>query len=76
MGKNESRKTKTKEVQDNTSQEVVSPERRELIKKTAYVAPTIVVLGALSPLSSAMAQIGSPPPPPSPSDDEYIPVNI
>jgi len=48
------------------SEKPESPERRKIIKKAAYIAPTVIVLGVLSPID-AVAQIGSDPPPGPPT---------
>ena len=46
-----------------------SPARRKIIKKAAYIAPTIIVLGVLSPIEAVA--LPSPPPPPGPSPGPY-----
>ena len=46
---------------------VESDERREFIRKSAYVAPTLTLLGTLANLNSASAQSGDPEPPPPPT---------
>ena len=54
-----------------------SPEshsRRKVIKKAAYIAPTIIVLGVLSPIE-AVALPSPPPPPESPLSPLYQPQN-
>ena len=62
-----------KEIKKNndktgSSESPESPARRKIIKKAAYIAPTIIVLGVLSPIE-AMAQVsGLPPPPPPPGE--------
>ena len=58
MNGNKDRKEKYK----NCSESPESTSRRKLLKKAAYVAPTIVVLGVLSPID-AVAISGPPPPP-------------
>lgn len=49
---------------NNEKQETAqSPERRKLLKKAAWVAPTVVVLGVAAPLEKAFADSfgGTPP---------------
>ncbi len=68
-----------KEIKEN-SDKSASPEnpeshsRRKVIKKAAYIAPTIIVLGVLSPIE-AVALPSPPPPPESPLSPLYKPQN-
>lgn len=45
---------------------VVSQERRDLLKKAAYTAPTLVVLGVITPIDKGYAMSNPPPDPSSP----------
>jgi hypothetical protein len=47
---------------DNLEQQPNSPERRKVLKKAAYVAPVVISLGLLNPISSAHAWSVPPPP--------------
>ncbi len=51
---------------DKETSEVAYPERRQLLKKAAYVAPAIMAMGVMTPLAKA-GGVGSLPPPVEPS---------
>ena len=55
-----------------SAEKPASIDRRKVLKKAAYVAPTIVVLGVLSPID-AVALPSPPPPPGSPLSPLYQP---
>jgi len=57
-------------IKKESDKKVVSLPRRELLKKLAYIPPTLVVLGVLTPQS---AGADSPPPPPTSSPDQFGP---
>ena len=44
---------------------LVEKERRSFLKKAAYVAPTLIILGQLSHPTSVKAEFGGPPDGPS-----------
>jgi len=52
----------------------VDENRRKLVKKAAYVAPAIVVLGLMT-LGSAKAQVSGLEPPPGPGGQQNLPPN-
>ncbi len=67
---------KKKSPKDTTISCPESPEsisRRKVLKKAVYVAPTIIVLGVLSPLDAVAFPSGPPPPPDSPLSPFYQP---
>ena len=55
-------------VKKESNKKGVSLPRRELLKKMAYIPPTLVVLGVLTPQSAGAAS-----PPPSPHPDQFGP---
>lgn len=63
--------SKQEESKNNQVQHLASPERRKVLKKAAYLAPTIVVLGVAMPISNAYAF--SVPTDPPPSNAPYDP---
>ena len=67
--------SKKKSIKDTIVSSPENPEsisRRKVLKKAAYVAPAIIVLGVLSPIDAVALPSGDPPDPP-PSENPLSP---
>ena len=68
MKKVESKGKQHQENKENTQREEFLS-RRKVLKKAAYVAPALIILGVVTPLeASAQLPSGGPPDPPPPGE--------